>query len=94
MPTRVPALAADRLEQLIHLILSHHGRHEFGSPCLPMTLEAILLHHLDDMDAKVNYIDRLSEQVAPGEHQWSDYQRPLERFLLLTGTGGRIGRQR
>jgi len=81
----VPALSADRLEQLIHLVLSHHGRYEFGSPCLPQTLEAILLHHLDDMDAKVNYIDRLSEQVAPGEQQWSEYQRPLERFLLLTG---------
>lgn len=74
-----------KLDRLIHLILSHHGRHEFGSPSLPMTLEAILLHHLDDMDAKVNYIGRLSEQVASGTYQWSDFQRPLERFLLLRG---------
>ena len=75
----------ERLDQLVHLILSHHGRHEFGAPCLPMTAEAILLHHLDDMDAKVNFIDRLSEQVDEGEYQWSDYQRTLERFLLLRG---------
>lgn len=82
----VPELPAERLDQLLHLILSHHGRHEFGSPCLPMTIEAILLHHLDDMDAKVNFINRLSEQVEPGQQQWSDYQRTLDRFLLLRGS--------
>jgi len=74
-----------KLDRLIHLILSHHGKHEFGSPCLPMTAEAILLHHIDDIDAKMNFIDKLSEQVEPGSYQWSDYQRTLERFLLLRG---------
>ncbi len=83
----IDGLSAGRLDQLIHLILSHHGRHEFGSPCLPMTMEAILLHHLDDIDAKMNFIGRLSEQVGAGEYQWSDYQRTLERFLLLRGPG-------
>jgi len=81
----IPEYAQERLDQLIHLILSHHGRYEFGSPCLPMTVEAIILHHCDDMDAKMNYIGRLSEQVDEDRHQWSDYQRPLERFLLLRG---------
>jgi len=81
----VQELPSERLDRLIHLVLSHHGRHEFGAPCLPMTTEAILLHHIDDIDAKMNYIDRLSEQVEPGTYQWSDYQRPLERFLLLRG---------
>ena len=81
----VPELAPARLDQLLHLILSHHGRHEFGSPCLPMTSEAILLHHLDDMDAKMELIDRLSDQVAGDGYQWSDYQRSLERFLFLRG---------
>lgn len=82
---RVPELAPTRLDQLLHLILSHHGRHEFGSPCLPMTSEAILLHHLDDIDAKMELIDRLSEQVEGDGYQWSDYQRSLERFLYLKG---------
>ena len=36
-----------------HLILSHHGSHEFGSPSLPQTREAIALHFLDDMDSKM-----------------------------------------
>lgn len=84
----VPALAPARLDQLLHLILSHHGRHEFGSPCLPMTSEAILLHHLDDMDAKMELIDRLSEQVEGDGYRWSDYQRSLERFLFLRGRDG------
>lgn len=81
----VPELAPARLDQVLHLILSHHGRHEFGSPCLPMTREAILLHHLDDMDAKMELIDRLSEQVEGDTYRWSDYQRSLERFLYLRG---------
>lgn len=78
---KVNELAPERVDALVHLILSHHGRHDFGAPVLPMTPEAILLHHLDDMDAKMNYIDQLREkQEEPG---WSDYQRPLERFLYL-----------
>ena len=85
---QVPELAPARLDQLLHLILIHHGRHEFGAPCLPMTSEAILLHHLDDMDAKMELIDRLSEQVEGDTYRWSDYQRSLERFLFLRGRDG------
>lgn len=81
----IPGFPPGRLDNLIHMILSHHGRYEFGAPCLPMTREAILLHHLDDMDAKMNLIDKLSAQVETGKYQWSDYQRSLERFLLLKG---------
>jgi len=78
---KVDELSPARVDVLAHLVLSHHGRYEFGSPVLPMTPEAILLHHLDDMDAKINYIDQLREKrEEPG---WTDYQRPLERFLYL-----------
>ncbi len=80
---RVPDLTPDRLDQLIHMVLSHHGRHDFGAPVLPMTPEALILHHLDDMDAKMNYIDQLRGKLSgPGSH-WTDFQRPLERFLYL-----------
>ncbi len=81
---KIKDLSPERLDQLVHLILSHHGRHEFGAPVLPLTIEAILLHQLDDIDAKVNYIERLSKKMDSPGQQWSDYQRPLERFLLLT----------
>jgi 3'-5' exoribonuclease len=68
-----------------HLVVSHHGRHEFGSPTLPMTREAFVLNLIDDLDAKMNYLDRLSRPVDPDRYQWTEYQRTLERFLFVTG---------
>jgi 3'-5' exoribonuclease len=85
----VKGLAPERVDTLVHLILSHHGRYDFGAPVLPMTPEAILLHHLDDMDAKMNYIDQLRENQE--EAGWSDYQRPLERFLYLQPLSEGVG---
>ncbi len=68
-----------------HLILSHHGRYDFGSPTLPMLLEAFALNFIDDMDAKINTIEKVSEQAKEEGYQWSDYQRSLERFLFVKG---------
>lgn len=72
-----------------HLILSHHGRHDFGAPTLPMLHEAFVLNFIDDLDAKINYVERLSAQVPEDTYQWSEYQRNLERFLFLSGHSGR-----
>ncbi len=75
-----------RLRLLVeHLVLSHHGKYEFGSPKLPMTPEAILFHYLDDLDAKMfsvrSELDRSSMQGrAAGE--MTDWVRALERPLL------------
>ncbi len=77
-----PPDLADRLK---HLILSHHGRHEFGSPVLPMTSEAFVLNLLDDLDAKMNFLNRLNEQAGKAGYQWSEYQRMFERFLFIRG---------
>jgi len=71
------------LTELQHLILSHHGRQEFGSPVVPMTAEALLLSFIDDMDAKMNLVEQLRRKVKSGGMQWSEYQRSLERYLLL-----------
>ena len=49
---------AELLLRLKHMILSHHGTYEFGSPKLPMTPEAIALHYLDNFDAKVHSFTR------------------------------------
>jgi 3'-5' exoribonuclease len=68
---------------LKHLILAHHGRHEFGSPSLPMMLEAFVLNFLDDLDAKMDYLTGLARKMDTGGYQWSEYQRNLERFLYL-----------
>ncbi len=82
----IPELHPERVDQLSHIILSHHGQLEFGSPVLPMTPEAVLLHHLDDVDAKMNYMERLRNKMKEPGWQWTDYQRPLERFLYLNAT--------
>ncbi len=73
------------LEQLQHLILSHHGRQEFGSPAVPMTVEAFILSFLDDLDAKMNITEQLRRKMDKAAMGWTDYQRSLERYLYLGG---------
>ncbi|QDU64038.1 3'-5' exoribonuclease YhaM [Planctomycetes bacterium Pan216] len=64
-----------------HLILSHHGTYEFGSPRLPMTPEAIALHHLDNLDAKVHgYVHMIREDANPGS-AWTAYDPSMRRRL-------------
>ena len=58
------------LRQLVHLIVSHHGMLEWGSPIKPKTLEAILLHQIDLLDSRVQgFYDHL--QNDPGEETWT-----------------------
>lgn len=83
----VPAISDGQLDRLMHIILSHHGQYGFGSPVLPMTPEAILLHHLDDIDAKMQYMDMLRAKMSGEGWQWSEYQRHLERYLHLRAGG-------
>lgn len=77
------------LTRLLHMILSHHGEYEFGSPKLPMTPEAIALHYIDNLDAKLNlaktFIEK-SNQTDP-ESNWTSYIKSLER-PLFKGAGG------
>jgi 3'-5' exoribonuclease len=54
---------------MLHLIASHHGQYEFGSPVLPKTPEAVALHHVDNIDAKMEMLRRgyeTSKELAPG----------------------------
>ncbi|HEU0016132.1 MAG TPA: HD domain-containing protein, partial [Longimicrobium sp.] len=75
----IPGLGPERLLHLQHLIASHQGRHEWASPKVPHTLEALILHYADDLDAKVNPGMRLLEGVEPGG--WTGYDRSLDRAL-------------
>ena len=74
-----------------HLVLSHHGTHEFGSPRLPMTPEAIALHHLDNLDAKLHLFTREIKEDANAEAAWTPYNQSLGRRLFKGGKGGSIG---
>lgn len=67
------------LLRLKHIIVSHHGEYEFGSPKLPMTLEAIALHLLDNLDAKLYSVAQLLKEDAGGDSAWTSYNQALGR---------------
>ncbi|MDK1032132.1 MAG: HD domain-containing protein [Planctomycetia bacterium] len=69
------AVHEEILDQLKHMILSHHGQYEYGSPKLPMTAEALVLHHVDNIDAKLNHVFR---ETAEGEERWTPWSRMME----------------
>ncbi|MGC1484247.1 MAG: OB-fold nucleic acid binding domain-containing protein [Candidatus Acidiferrum sp.] len=64
-----------------HLLISHHGQYEFGSPKLPMIREALVFHYLDDMDSKMAAV-RSSLAADSGENEWSTYSPALGRKFL------------
>lgn len=79
-----------------HLVLSHHGKYEFGSPKLPMIPEAVLLHYLDDMDAKMQTMrNEFARNVAAGRapEGVTEWVRSLERPLLNTAAYLEKGRK-
>lgn len=66
--------------ELRHLILSHHGTQEFGSPKRPKTLEALIVHFIDDLDAKVNAFQEFIQESDDNSH-WTPFHKLLERFI-------------
>jgi 3'-5' exoribonuclease len=72
-----------RLEVLVeHMILSHHGALEFGSPKVPLFAEALLLHHLDNLDSKMEVIRAMVANDKNIEGQWTSYNAALDRAAL------------
>jgi len=70
---------------IVHMILSHHGSLEFGSPKLPMFLEAMLLHQLDNLDSKMECMRAHAEKDRQTMGVWTGYNAPLERSVLKKG---------
>lgn len=68
-----------------HLLASHHGEYAYGSPKLPQTPEAIILHYVDNLDAKVNMVSLLVDAI-PENESWSPYQRSMERQFFRAET--------
>jgi len=75
----IDGFADSRMLLLQHLIASHQGRYEWQSPREPRTLEAIVLHYADDLDAKVNQASGLINAVPAG---WTAYDRSFGRDFL------------
>jgi len=68
------------LDALGHIILSHHGEYEFGSPKLPATPEAFMVYYIDDLDAKVSQVTTAIEN-EPGEADWTAWKSALQTRL-------------
>ena len=90
---RVPDLTGEAfptelLLRLKHMILSHHGTYEFGSPRLPMTPEAIALHHLDNFDAKVHNFTRDIREDRNQTSAWTPYNQAMQRRLYKGSVDG------
>jgi 3'-5' exoribonuclease len=79
-----PELAANRLEiaHLMHLLAAHHGQEEWGSPVRPASLEALIVHHLDNLDSKVMHALELATH-KPGPVQGMSERSFAERTPYL-----------
>lgn len=84
---------SDLRYRLEHMILSHHGEYELGSPVLPAFPEAMALHLMDQLDSKLQSMDAQYErdQELPGD--WTDRNRALRRILLKPAAGASSARE-
>ncbi len=76
--------------RLEHMIVSHHGTYEFGSPKLPMTVEAVALHYLDNFDAKIHTFARDIRDDPSKDSNWTPFQPSLGRRLYKGSMGREI----
>jgi 3'-5' exoribonuclease len=72
----IPGFDADLGQAVLHIILSHHGQLEHGSPVVPATREAVLVHMIDNLGGRLGSFDRLERQLPAGE-SWSGFDRAL-----------------
>ena len=81
----IPDFPAELALLVKHMLVSHHGAYEFGSPKLPQTLEAVILHSLDDLDGKIQAIQSLPEK-EPGS-KWTAFHRAYARSFYRKAVG-------
>jgi len=67
--------------ELRHIILSHHGEFAYGSPKRPKTMEALAVHYMDDLDAKLNAFQSFTADSNNADSDWTIYNRFFERYL-------------
>jgi len=73
--------------KLKHLVLSHQGQLEMASPVVPQTLEAIILHYADEMDAKAGAFTHIIKREKAKDKKWSDWVPLIKRFIYLGEDG-------
>ncbi len=77
----LPRFPEETAMLLKHIMLSHHGEYEFGSPKRPKIQEAVVIHYLDDLSAKVNNFQATLKKENIGEGEWTGFNKMHERYL-------------
>ncbi len=86
---KIHPVGPETLDRLRHMILSHHGRLEWGSPVEPCTPEAIILHHIDMLDSRFDALATAVKEAAPGAN-WTQPSRALGGKAVYLGTSNAI----
>jgi 3'-5' exoribonuclease len=81
---RIDGFPAELEQAVLHIILSHHGSLEHGSPVVPCTREATLVHMIDNLGGRLGSFDRIEKELAAGE-EWSGYDRALGGGAYFAG---------
>ena len=82
----IPGFPPERAQALLHIILSHHGCFEHGSPVLPATRDALVVHAMDKLSGDLGSFDRLERETGEDE-SWFRYDRALGRAVLIADRG-------
>ncbi|MEA2273088.1 MAG: 3-5 exoribonuclease, partial [Solirubrobacteraceae bacterium] len=80
----IEGFPADLAQAVLHIILSHHGSLAHGSPIVPCTREATLVHMIDNLGGKLGSFDRLEKELSDGQ-QWSNFDRAIGTVAFFAG---------
>jgi 3'-5' exoribonuclease len=83
----IEGFPAELAQAVGHIILSHHGSLEHGSPVVPCTREATLVHMIDNLGGRLGSFDRLEKELAPGR-RWSSFDRAIDGAAFFPARGG------
>jgi 3'-5' exoribonuclease len=89
--SEIPHFPYELKNILKHIVLSHHGKMEYGSPKIPMILEAVVVGYIDDLDSKVNSIFGLMKSERNSADNWTRFSQLYERHFFLGGMRNRDG---
>lgn len=87
----LPDFPRELAVHLKHLLLSHHGQYEYGSPKRPKTMEAVILNFLDDLDSKINGVRTHIAREPDSESSWTQYHRLYDRYFFKGSPVGKPG---
>ncbi len=90
----IPGFPPELAMHLKHLILSHHGQYEYGSPKRPKTVEATVLNYLDDLDSKINGIRTHIKKEGEMQGNWTAYHRLYDRYFYVDRSEESAGEER